>query len=203
MIKNRTFILGIGIGLILGALLLQLAIIGKGEEATPASSSTGELTREELEAAAKQLNLKVTDSSEQLMTEEQWREKVISDNKKAAVQSSKAPAAAEKPAEPAAPKTPEAKSSTQAQTAAPQNPSKPVTTQPETPQVNYKISSGSNLNSVAQGLKEAGVIRDAAAFRSRASELKINRKIQSGTFTFNKGESFDSIINKITIKPSS
>ncbi|MED4957119.1 hypothetical protein P9747_20680, partial [Paenibacillus macerans] len=67
MIKNRHFMLGLGCGLIAGALLLQLMILGQGG---------GKLyTAEQVKQAAEQLGLKVVAADEELLTEEQWQEK--------------------------------------------------------------------------------------------------------------------------------
>lgn len=58
MMKNRFFMLGLGIGLIAGALLLQLMIAGRGAP----------LTKEELIRQAASLNLTVVDPAETAAT---------------------------------------------------------------------------------------------------------------------------------------
>lgn len=57
MIKNRSFMLGMGTGLITGALLLQLAMIGQGQS-QQSSTDPKNMTREQLEKAAAGLNLR-------------------------------------------------------------------------------------------------------------------------------------------------
>ncbi|MBP1175853.1 endolytic transglycosylase MltG [Paenibacillus sp. FSL M7-0802] len=214
MIKNRSFMLGMGTGLITGALLLQLAMIGQGQS-QQSSTDPKNMTREQLEKAAAELNLQISDSSDPKMTEEEWRNKVIKEGNKTPVAPQKA-----KPAQtPATPKAPANSTSSTASkpstsTSVPQSPNKPQTQrsgttptpnipkQPATPQVQYSIASGSNLRSVASGLQRAGVVSDASAFEAAAKAEKINTKIRTGTYQFAKGEDFSSIITKITKKPS-
>jgi len=56
---------------------------------------------------------------------------------------------------------------------------------------------------VAENLKEAGIVDDAQAFIKAGKSQGINKKIQVGTYSLEKGESFKSIIAKITKEPSS
>ncbi|WP_431089389.1 endolytic transglycosylase MltG [Paenibacillus sp. 8b26] len=214
MIKNRSFMLGMGTGLITGALLLQLAMIGQGQS-QPSSVDPKNMTREQLEEAAAGLNLQISDSSDPKMTEEEWRNKVIKEGNKTPVAPKKAEAAQipSTPKKPAS-STPSAASKPSASTSALQSPDKPQTKgssatttpdmpkHPATPQVQYSIASGSNLRSVASGLQKAGVVSDASAFEAEAKAQRINTKIRTGTYEFTKGEDFGSIITKITKKPS-
>ncbi|MDU4698679.1 MAG: hypothetical protein E6Y08_22940, partial [Paenibacillus sp.] len=65
MMKNRQFMLGLGCGLIAGALLLQLMLIGQG--------GNKELyTKEQIERAAVLAGLKVVEADQELLTEEEW-----------------------------------------------------------------------------------------------------------------------------------
>ncbi|MNI93529.1 YceG-like family protein [compost metagenome] len=76
---------------------------------------------------------------------------------------------------------------------------------PESPQpatVEYKIVGGTTLEGVAQGLEQAGVIADKSAFLKTAVSKKINYKVRAGTYRFQVGEDFDSIISKISPKAS-
>lgn len=199
MLKNRTFMLGMGTGMIAGALLLQLAIIGQGQ--SQGADASRELTREEVETAAQRLGLQVSDSTEPLMTEEQWRQKAIEKGSKTPEE----PAAPDSADAASAPKVPQQPQTGNPETAAPlmgnkvQAPEKPAA--PEAPPIRYRIVPGSNLSSVAKGLQKAGVIADADAFQKAANEQKINTKIRSGTYSFREGETFSSIITKITTPP--
>lgn len=214
MIKNRSFMLGMGTGLITGALLLQLAMIGQGQsQQSPIDPK--KMTREQLEQAAARLNLQISDSSDPRMTEEEWRNKVIKEGSKTPTAPQKA-----KPAQtPAAPKTPANSAPSNASkpassTSIPKNPDKPqakksgaasapgTPKQPAAPQIQYSIASGSSLRSVASGLQKAGVVSDADAFEAAAKAQRINSKIRTGTYEFAKGEDFGSIITKITKKSS-
>lgn len=211
MIKNRSFMLGMGAGLIVGALLLQLAIIGQGQTQQSASKST-DLTREQVETAANRMNLQVTDTTDKLMTEEDWRNKVIQEGSK----HPKVPEKAETAKKPAVPKTPvnapasnaskpsEGKklSSTLSQDAGTGGSSVTPPKEPIVPEIQYRITAGSNLENVAKGLAQAGVVSDSGAFKQAAIDKKINTKIRTGSYNFTKGEDFSSIIKKITTKPS-
>ncbi|WP_179032193.1 endolytic transglycosylase MltG [Paenibacillus kribbensis] len=214
MIKNRSFMLGMGTGLVTGALLLQLAMIGQGQS-QPSSIDPKNMTREQLEKAAAGLNLQISDPSDPKMTEEEWRNKVIKEGSKTPTAPQKAKPA-QTPSTPKAPanSTPSAASKPAASTSIPKKPDKPqvkesgtettpaIPKQPAAPQVQYSIASGSNLRSVASGLEKAGVVSDANAFEAAANAQKINTKIRTGTYQFVKGEDFSSIITKITKKPS-
>ncbi|MFB5266599.1 peptidase [Paenibacillus enshidis] len=200
MIKNRTFMLGMGTGLILGALLLQLAMIGQGK--SNGSAAPRELTREQVEAEAQRLGLQVNDSDESLMTEEEWRQKVIDEGS----QTPEAPTAPKSTAAVSEPKAPQRPQTDNPETAAPQTgtgmaqaPEQPAA--PQAPPIRYRITPGSSLLNVAEGLQKAGVIEDADAFQKAANEHKINTKIRSGTYSFREGETFSSIITKITTPP--
>lgn len=64
--------LGLGIGLIIGALLLQIMMIGQG-------SYKALTTVKEVQQAAAELNLKVVDNKVELLTEDEWRAKYPED----------------------------------------------------------------------------------------------------------------------------
>lgn len=194
MIRNRQFMTGLGIGLIVGALLLQIMMIGQGPN--------GKLqTKEQIEQAAAALNLKVVSADQELLTEEEWQEKA--EQEQAGLDEGIKSENPVDPSNPDAPNTP----------GAPDDPdlpggkgavSVPETTSPASPKepdkatVTYKISHGSTLTGVAEGLLKAGVISDKEAFLQAAKDKKINYKVRTGTFTFEQGEDFGSIISKIS-----
>ncbi|USB32068.1 peptidase [Paenibacillus sp. YPG26] len=219
--KNRTFMVGLGVGLILGALLLQIMLIGQGNE------SSQLLTKPQVQQAAERLGMKVYDGNEQVLTAEEWEAKAKEERQK----KEKDEAETKSPAEPAAPsstKTPAATSPTKTpaapeSTSTPKSPAAPGNTEaagkPATPkvtppesskatgpkkpeQIPFKISSGDNLTKVAEGLKGAGIISDKSAFIQNAVESKANYSLQTGNYIFKPGESLSSIISKITSKPS-
>ncbi|MNW23585.1 YceG-like family protein [compost metagenome] len=209
MIKKRLFILGLGTGLIAGALLLQLALIGQAQ--TVSSMNTTELTREQLEEAAARLDLKVIEGSEELMTEDEWREKVIEQGNKTPADPT-APDTANPSQEPSTPAVPQSSPPKEKGNQQPTAAVKAVNTPKEAaaPQqakaakqlVTFRIAPGKNLTAVAEELEKSGVVESASDFMEAATAKKINRKIRSGTYTLEKGESLNSIITKFTTVPS-
>ncbi|MEC0091377.1 hypothetical protein [Paenibacillus macquariensis] len=210
--KNRSFMSGLGIGLIIGAILLQLMIMGEGQVSTTTGQST-DLTREQIEEKAKAMDLKVTESSEQLLTKEEWQQQkkelsVVPETKSTQSPTKAKPAI--EPVQPSSPEQPEKKNEStpskvqppQAQSTSP--PKTPVTPTKEkvTQAVEYKIKKGSNLTTIADDLEKIGVIGSSDQFIKQAVEQKINRKIRDGSYTFIKGESIESIISKIRIQSS-
>lgn len=210
MIRNRTFMMGLGLGLLLGALLLQLMILGQGT-GRPAGEapSAASLTKEELEQQAETMDLKVVGKEDKLMTEEEWKQQMVEqssvpkgDAAKApkAADSGKQPAQPDKPQQPAASKQPKSVTPGSGEASAAKQPQTPSV--PAAKAVEVKIASGNNLEDVAGKLEKAGVIADADQFVQKGRSLKISTKIQTGQYTFSPGEEFSSIIAKITTKPS-
>ncbi|OZB97828.1 hypothetical protein [Paenibacillus sp. XY044] len=209
MIRNRTFMMGLGIGLLLGSLLLQLMIFGQGADRqsgeTPAAAS---LTKEELEQQAEALDLKVVGNEDKLMTEEEWKQQMVEQSsvpKGSAAKSpdaadtAKQPAQPDKPQQPTASKQPQSGSQGSGDDKAAKQPQSPSV--PASKTVEVKIASGNNLEDVAGKLEKAGVIADANQFVQKGRSLKISTKIQTGRYAFTAGEDFSSIIAKITTKP--
>lgn len=202
MMKNRQFMLGLGCGLIAGALLLQLMLIGQG-------SNNDLHSKERIERAAVLAGLKVVEADQELLTEEEWMERsgLASDsagnedeNGDVTPADPKQPDAPASPEAPDAPEAGEGSTSSDAKAGGTNEPASPNPPQPAT--VEYKIVAGTTLEGVAQGLEQAGVIEDQDAFLKTAINKKINRKVRAGTYTFQVGESYDSIISKISIKAS-
>jgi outer membrane biosynthesis protein TonB len=198
VIKNRTFMMGLGSGLVVGAILLQLMWIGQGSTASDAK----DLTKEQLMAAAEALDMQVIEHSEELLTADQWEEKKLSERSSETEGSDKAKEIGTKqPDLPEQPEKPEADGKEQK----PKEVNKPA--EPKTPvkanaPIKVNIRAGNNLSDVASHLLSAGVIDNKQAFINKATEKKINTSIQSGTYSFTAGESYNSIITKITAKPS-
>ncbi|MFF2908587.1 hypothetical protein [Paenibacillus sp. NPDC057934] len=225
MMKNRSFLLGLGSGLVAGALLLQVMISGN---AAP-------LTKEQVLKGAAQLNLKVSDESGKLLTQGEYglevqpgstegpldeggstREPVSTKVPVAPEASSPpsapatavvpSPAATPKAVEPSTPAVPSSPADEVAQqpkdTGVPYVPERPETPGAPKPEVvTVRIPSGITLTRTADLLAQSGAVKDKEAFLKSAKERKINTKIQYGTYSFEKGESIDSIIEKlITLK---
>ncbi|MHA6529228.1 hypothetical protein [Paenibacillus sp. BAC0078] len=211
MIKNRSFMFGLGAGLIIGALLLQLMI----------SAGAAPMSKEQLVKEAAKLNLTVADKAAEDQAEEgqaaeQGKQDAAKDNSASALPSGSAqpsaspkaspaaspkaaskPTAASTPAEPAAPSSPVSSAA-----AKPQVKASPVSP-PSTPEpvaagtVSVKIPNGITLTETADLLIEAGVVKEKEKFLKTAKDRKANTRIQYGSYSFAKGESINSIIDKL------
>ncbi|WP_054941054.1 endolytic transglycosylase MltG [Paenibacillus ihuae] len=208
MIKNRSFMFGLGTGLISGALLLQVMISG---------GAAPSLTKEELVQQAAKLNLTVTDPAADPQASLEPSAQVTepagqTDNKNKPEASDAASTPSPVPSAAASPEAAVQPSAAAAPTE-PAVPSKPVQSAgtapeaPATPQaalngvVAVRIPAGSTLTETAQLLAKAGVIKEQTEFLKTAMSRKINAKIQYGSYNFTKGESVNSIIEKlITVK---
>nr|WP_251035542.1 endolytic transglycosylase MltG [Paenibacillus sp. ISL-20] len=189
--------MGLGSGLVIGAVLLQLMWIGQGT----AASETQELTKEQLMAAAEALDMQVVEGSDELMTAEQWEEKRLGESEEGDDPAQKT--GTDKPEAPQQPEKPEAGvDKKQESTPKVTDPAKPKTPAKAEAPIKVNIPAGNNLSNVANSLLRAGVIDNKQAFINKATEKKINTMIQSGTYSFTAGESYNSIITKITAKPS-
>lgn len=211
MIKNRFFMFGLGIGLIAGAMLLQLMISG----------GAAPMTKEDLVREAAKLNLTVTEQAAD-QTVQPSADPASGGQAPApadpSVEAAGTPAASGTPASPtpspAAAASPEAavQPSTAAAPAKPSAPAKPASTKgqasapaaPATPKpaavnktIAVKIPEGSTLTQTAEILAKAGVIQNKAEFLQTAINRKVNTKIQNGYHSFTQGESNNSIIDKL------
>ncbi|WP_454190598.1 hypothetical protein [Paenibacillus sp. Marseille-Q7038] len=185
MMKNRSFLMGLGIGIAVCALILQLALIGQG---AAEGNAKNVLSRTDIEEQAKTMNLKVYDVNQEVMTEEEWAEL----KEEGAGSEEKESGAATATVPPDKPKVP--------QNETPDEPKQP-TSEKTTEIVKYKVIQGATLNDVADHLSSLHVIQDRDAFLKEANRQKINRKIQTGTYEFQQNESTRSIIKKITTAP--
>ncbi|MDR0270052.1 peptidase [Paenibacillus sp.] len=205
MIKNRSFMIGLGSGLLAGALLLQLMNVGAEHQVSSLAPEVGKLTKEQLQEQAEAMDLMIVDADDKRMTEVEWKQQMINKSSKPQGSGPSAPTAgnaAKAPKTPEQPAAPDSKTSNQApKTDAPSASKAPQT--PETPSVTVKITSGSNLTDVAATLKKSGVISDADSFVQKGRSRKMSTKVRSGSYVFKPGEDFDSIIAKITTKTSS
>ena len=202
---KRSLWIGIGSGMIIGAILLQLATVGQKalSDTNLEPTQSANWTKEQLETAAKSLDMKVVDAQDELYTESEWVEKKKQESSKmqgntAVASDQTASAAPTEPDKPQQPKSSTVKEQTQPNTNKPETPSKPKGTA-----VSFKVRYGNSLVMVAENLKKAGIVDDAQAFIKAGKAEGINKKIQVGTYSLEKGESFKSIIAKITKEPSS
>jgi hypothetical protein len=208
MNMNRSFMSGLGIGLIIGAVLLQLMIVGKSQVSQMKDQPDEDtVTREQIEEQAKTLDLKVVESSKPLLTEEEWKQLKLEESANMQGESIEAPVkskTAVEPVEPSSPVKPTEKNSVKptSKVKVPIAPSLvPVKKEPFE-KVSYKINKGSSLTDVAEGLEQIDVISDRNLLIKEATKQKVNTKILEGNYTFFKGESYESIISKIRTQSS-
>ncbi len=225
MIKNRSLMIGIGIGIILGAVLLQLVNIGKGQTML----SGAQLTPEQIQQAAQAQNMQVYTADQKVYTKEQWQElvKQEEEKKKQSQQSgqqitTKEPEETKQPTSPESPEQPSTsgtKSSTSSSTQSsangtqsgsasgtvntPSQPTTPTTTTKNTASANtsgnwFTVSSGQMLNDIAFNLKKQGLIKSQGDFINRASQLNVNKKLQVGSYQISSGQSYDDILRTLS-----
>ncbi|ANF96549.1 hypothetical protein [Paenibacillus bovis] len=207
MIKNRSFIIGIGIGMIVGAILLQIMNIGKGQTMMNGS----QLTPEQIQEAAQAQNMQVFAANQKVYTSEQWKQLEAEEAaKKAEAQKGSKSSSTKEPTAPTSPEQP--KASTNESTTQPKQPSSTSTTKtqqsktpasPQSPNVSFTINPGENLDDVAFSLKKEGLIGSQSEFINKATERKANTKLQVGTFEIGNKQDYDDIISIITGQPSS
>ncbi|WP_337032206.1 peptidase [Paenibacillus illinoisensis] len=209
---KRSLWIGIGTGMIIGAVLLQLATVGQNAlsdsslETDPAATAAN-LTKEELELAAKSMDMKLVGTEDELYTEAEWVQKKKQESSEMQGETAAAPEKAEDTSDPEAPTEPQQPASSGNES--PNNVNEPKAAEPSSPNtpqkatVTFRVRSGNSLAIVAGNLEKAGIVDDAQAFIKAGKAERINTKIQVGTYALEKGESFESIIAKITQEPSS
>lgn len=206
---KRSLWIGIGSGMIIGAILLQLATVGQKalSDSNLDPMQTDNWTKEQLETAAKSLDMKLVGAQDEVYTEAEWVSKKKQENSQMQGKSAEKPEQATSASQPAEPKQPQKPESSnvkgQSQTNQPKTNTPVTPTKPNGPAVAFKVRSGNSLVMVAENLKEAGIVDDAQAFIKAGKAQGINKKIQVGTYFLQTGESFKSIIAKITKEPSS
>ncbi|MDK8193425.1 hypothetical protein QP794_25365 [Paenibacillus sp. UMB7766-LJ446] len=207
---KRSLWIGLGSGMIVGAVLLQLATVGQNalsESNLDPDVATANLTMEQLEAAAKSMDMKLVASDDELYTETEWVAKKKQESSELQGKTATAPEAAKSAEEPEQPENPQQPATNESGNQNEVN--QPKTTEPSTPNnpeaaatVSFKVRSGNSLAIVAGNLEKAGIVDSAQAFIKAGRAERINTKIQVGTYDLEKDESFKSIIAKITKEPS-
>lgn len=211
MIKNRSFLFGLGSGLIAGALLLQLMISG----------GAAPLTKEQVLEGAERLNLTVSDKADVPPVDGTQNDTVdpngdVVGESAPEVTTPSEPVNAASPSPVVSPEKPDNTDKTNPP-AKPAEPSTPAKGNVEKPKVSaapsavvpkvqevtqngmisVHIPNGSTLNQTANLLADAGAIKDKNLFLKTAKERKINTIIQYGTYSFDADEQIDSIIDKL------
>lgn len=175
MRKHRSWLMGLGIGLILGASMLQLIITAK-EQAEGAAELP--MTREQLEKEAGRANFVVYPASETLYTEEQLQAKLDE-----AAKATKEP----EPSASAAP--PEAE----------QSPSDaPKAEETDAEPVKLYVKANMSLQEVGDKLEELGVVADGQDFVSQSKAIA--KSLDVGTAVFVGQPSYEEIRQELTRK---
>lgn len=173
MLKNRSFLKGLGSGFIVGAMLLQLMLMVRdadsriarpGEPASPAPEPEPKLTAQLVKDKAESLNLQVYDKGIVL-----YDQKQLDDAVHKAVEAAKAEAAA-------APST-------------------------GPKQVNVFITAGMTAVQVADYLNRSGIVADRLAFEQAIKSRQLTDNIRSGLYTFSLNEKVDDVIAKLITPP--
>lgn len=186
MWKNRPFQKGLGTGLIIGALLLQLMLsvsraelpaspvpeptVGSNQQPSPSASLTAEMIREKADG----LGLQVFDKGIKLYQQKELDEAVA-----AGAATAKEEARAELEA--------------RTKTSAPAGDSNKSVT--------VFIGSGMSASNVAEYLSKSGVVEDRALFEQTMRDKQLNASIRTGLYTFHIGHDIQEIIAQITTPP--
>ncbi|WP_127580666.1 hypothetical protein [Paenibacillus koleovorans] len=182
MLKNRTFIIGLGIGLIAGAVLLQLLWIADPERNEATAEQTGlPMTQQQLALEAERLQLKVVPKDQIAYTTAQ-----IEEIKRRAIEDDKAKSAATTPS----PTSSNAASST----------STPVPTVQPTALMVY-IPDKLDATSVAHLLVQYKVLQEPNALIDLLLQRGLTEKIRYGNYTFDKLNDAEDVMKKITAGP--
>lgn len=191
MRKYRSWLMGLGIGLIIGASMLQLILVAKDQTVMVAEQT---ITREQLDEEAKKsglvlltadqldarVNEAVTAALEEEIKEDSDVEAPEIDDTMGAL---KPPPQATNDAE---------NSASPSETA---EPSKSDAGSKVNGEVTLYIPYKMNLSEVADKLQELGVIKDADDFVVKA--WSISKKLSVGTAVFNKNQAYQQIMNEL------
>ncbi|MFF2089039.1 hypothetical protein [Paenibacillus sp. NPDC058174] len=178
MLRNRMFLTGLGIGIIVGALLLQLLQIGEQSQAKLGESL---FAGEEKQYTQQELDTAVAAAREE----------------KAADKPSSIPAGTEATTAPSPSATPVASTEPEKK---PESTEKPQQTEePEAPvqELVLQIKGGTNLTETAKLLAENGLIEDKAAFISAMKRSKF----RAGYFLFKGKPQLKEVISIIKSEP--
>lgn len=190
MRKNRSWLMGLGIGIILGASMLQLINAAKDR------SDNMPPTREQLQQEAKDAGFAVYPADEKLYTEEELQKKLDE-----ATQAKPKPEA--QPSDDAAPQaeassSPSAESSPRPSGEAPATESagEPANVDSRDEPVTLYVRPNMSLQQVAEELEKLGIVADADAFVKTAKP--ISKRLDPGTATFAPGMTDEDIMSELT-----
>lgn len=192
MLKDTRLLIGLGIGLIIGALLLQLmnvAVNGVNQNSLLNNNDVlaSEHTIEQLAAIAEALDYRIIEKSVKYYTQEEM-DKSIDEAKK--TMSSEQTTDNNKPI---------VKEPVVEQPVVEAPKAEPIVVK-EVVKETYRIQiqSGMVTSDVTSLLLSSGLISDVASFEKELARRNLNKSIQIGTFEFDKKPSLTELINKIT-----
>lgn len=186
MIKRRSLLIGLGVGIMIGAALLQLMTYGQRLGDTPVVPEP--LTVDQLQKQAEGKGYALQKLNEPMYSQAQLDEAVAKAKKEAAgtaePESTKTPVASATPEPskaPAASATPE-----------------PARASAAAERLGLYVAPGDSLDKVATGLKALGVIQDKAAFIKAAKPY--SGKMRVGLSVFEGQNAYDEIIAELLRK---
>ncbi len=188
MRKNRSWLMGLGIGIVLGASMLQLILAAKDQqEKVPP-------TREQLQQEAEKAGYVVYPADEKLYTEAELQAKLdaLAGSKAAAEATPSQDVASAAPGtEEEAPPADDAKPNADA--AASASPG-----EPDAEPVKLYVRPAMTLEEAAQELEKLGVISDAKAFIEKARPIA--KKMRVGNALFTPGMTVEDMMSELTRK---
>lgn len=189
MRKNRNWLMGLGIGIILGASMLQLINAAKDQ------SDNIPPTREELQQQAEKAGFAVYPADEKLYNEEELQKKLDEAAKAEPEAQPSDDAGRQEDASP----SPSAESSPRPSDEAPASDSvgEPANDgSKDAEPVTLYVRPTMNLQQVAEELEKLGIVEDAEAFVEKAKP--ISKRLDPGTATFTPGMTDEDIMSELT-----
>ncbi|UHA73909.1 hypothetical protein [Paenibacillus sp. 481] len=206
MIKDKNFIVGIGAGMIIGAILLQLSLIGE--------RASKPMSEQALRRAADQAGFDLVargNVANELSLQGQKDTANVSEHKRAADSKAVSSGTAVSSSEDSKVTKGNASATGQPnkQPALPTDATKPSAKdkvssvkQSETSQITVKVAAQSGSSEVAAQLAKAGVVASADAFEGFIFKHKKQRKLRTGTFVFNVPAEMADVLEIITSHPN-
>jgi hypothetical protein len=178
MLSKRGFLNGLGVGIIIGAVLLHIINYTESFNNKPLLTETNSIEKNWDESKFKALadahSFKVYGKSDKLYTE---AELTIETAKRINEVKQVVPIPAV--------------------VSATTNPSPTITSTP-LPTISYTIKEGMFSSEVAENLEQLGIIKDSSAFLQTLKQKQLDTKLQRATFSFTANEKIDDVITLIT-----
>ncbi|WP_314586179.1 hypothetical protein [Paenibacillus terrigena] len=184
MINKRNFLLGLGSGLILGGVLLQLMLSAPPVKPKNTNQDLSSFTMEQLEAEAKNLNMQLVPVDSKVYSVAQLQELF---KKKEAEWRATLP-----PVEPVG-KQPGVKGTSESLSTSEKNAEASIKA--------FKVSAGMTLIQVGDKLEDLGIVDSSAKFVAYGKKHGINSKIRTGTYELSADQTYAEIAKEITTKP--